>query len=353
MTSSQKSGLNGWNSWIIRILNYMKSLVSKFFALLICTFTLSAGLAFAQLNSQLEEKNLPVGEFNIVSASGDFDVTVEKGSYGVRITTEEVLAPYVQVYVRSHTLYISYDAKSVPKDLKKQFKGRKNPDPVFRAVVFMPELNGVLLSDNATLMGTQEFAGSAVSINLSDKAQIKNLTLNCKSVNVHMKKNALAALTLNADDKIDLYTDGNASLKLTTKTHDMVLTAEGSSQLAITAETRGKSTFNLSGSSQTTANLRAPRVTIQAAGSSELVLNGDAQNLSVFAERNSEVDANGLQVRKAEANLSGSARVNVNVMDELTATAVGGSALYYRGTPEIKVGKIIKSTLAPFGATSK
>lgn len=331
----------------------MKSFVSKFFALLICTFTLGVGTAFAQFTSQLEEKNLPVSEFNIVSVSGDFDVTLERGSYNVRITTDQVLAPYVQVYVRSHTLYISYDEKSVPKDLKKQFKGRKAPDPVFRAVVFMPELNGVLLSDNATLMGTQEFAGSAVSINLADKAQVKNLTLNCKSVNVHMKKNAAAALTLNADDKIDVFTDGNASLKLTTRTHDMVLSAEGSSQVALTAENRGKLTFNLSGSSKTSASLRSPRVTVQAAGSCELVMNGDAQQLSVFAERNTEVDASGMSVRKAEASLSGSARVNVNVQDELTVTAVGGSALYYRGTPVIKVGKVIKSTLAPFGSSSK
>ncbi len=331
----------------------MKSFVSKFFALLICTFTLGVGTAFAQFTSQLEEKNLPVSEFNIVSVSGDFDVTLERGSYNVRITTDQVLAPYVQVYVRSHTLYISYDEKSVPKDLKKQFKGRKAPDPVFRAVVFMPELNGVLLSDNATLMGTQEFAGSAVSINLADKAQVKNLTLNCKSVNVHMKKNAAAALTLNADDKIDVFTDGNASLKLTTRTHDMVLSAEGSSQVALTAENRGKLTFNLSGSSKTSASLRSPRVTVQAAGSCELVMNGDAQQLSVFAERNTEVDASGMPVRKAEASLSGSARVNVNVQDELTVTAVGGSALYYRGTPVIKVGKVIKSTLAPFGSSSK
>ena len=331
----------------------MKSFVSKFFALLICTFTLGVGTAFAQFTSQLEEKNLPVSEFNIVSVSGDFDVTLERGSYNVRITTDQVLAPYVQVYVRSHTLYISYDEKSVPKDLKKQFKGRKAPDPVFRAVVFMPELNGVLLSDNATLMGTQEFAGSAVSINLADKAQVKNLTLNCKSVNVHMKKNAAAALTLNADDKIDVFTDGNASLKLTTRTHDMVLSAEGSSQVALTAENRGKLTFNLSGSSKTSTSLRSPRVTVQAAGSCELVMNGDAQQLSVFAERNTEVDASGMPVRKAEASLSGSARVNVNVQDELTVTAVGGSALYYRGTPVIKVGKVIKSTLAPFGSSSK
>ena len=331
----------------------MKSLVSKIFALLICTFTLSAGVAFAQFNSQLEEKKLPVSEFNIVSVSGDFEVTVDKGSYEVRITTDQVLAPYVQVYVRSHTLYISYDEKSVPKDIKKQFKGRKSSDPVFRAVVLVPELNGVLLSDNATLMGTEEFAGSSVSINLSDKAQIKNLTLKCKNATLNMKKNAMAALTIHADDKVDLFTEGNAALKLTSRTHDMTLAAEGSSQVAITGETRGKTTFNLSGSAEVTANLRGPRVTLQTAGSSELVLNGEAQNLAVYAERNSEVDANGFQVRKAEANLSGSARVNVNVQEELSVIATGGSALYYRGTPEIKIGKVIKSTLAPFGTSNK
>ena len=331
----------------------MKSIVSKIFAVFICTFTLGVGVAFAQFNSQLEEKKLPVNEFNIISVSGDFEVTVDKGSYEVRITTDQSLSPYVQVYVRSHTLYISYDEKSVPKDLKKQFKGRKSSDPVFRATVFVPELNGVLLSDNATLMGTQEFAGSSVSINLNDKAQIKNLSLRCKNATVNMKKNSLAALTLYADDKIDLFTEGNGALKLTSRAHDLTLNAEGSSQVAITGETRGKTTFNLAGSAEVSANLRGPRATVQAAGSSELVLTGEVQNLNVYAERNSKVDANSFQSRKVDASLSGSARVDVNVQDELTVTAVGGSTLYYRGTPEIKIGKIIKSTLAPYGSSNK
>ena len=47
------------------------------------------------------------------------------------------------------------------------------------------------------------------------------------------------------------------------------------------------------------------------------------------------------------------AKASVNVSDTVDATLQGGAALYYSGTPSFKIGKIIKSTLAPKGAPAK
>ena len=53
------------------------------------------------LSAQLTDKDIMVSEFNAVNVSDDFDVTVSRGTYGVRLTVDKELAPYVEVYVRS------------------------------------------------------------------------------------------------------------------------------------------------------------------------------------------------------------------------------------------------------------
>ena len=198
----------------------MKNIFNK----LLCLAVLASAFAFpsrAQFVNHLEETTLPVGEFTMVSANGDFEVTLSKGSYGVRLTTDKNLTPYVQVYVRSNTLYLTYDEKSVPKDIKKLYKGKNASQPVFRAVVSMPQLNGINLDDNVILSSTEAFYGSDVVITLTDKAQVRNLNVQGNSITVDMKKNTQAALTLTADKKMEVTTDDKAILKLAEKAREI------------------------------------------------------------------------------------------------------------------------------------
>ena len=65
--------------------------------------------------------------------------------------------------MRSKTLFITYDEKAVPKDIKKLYKGKNAPKPVFRAVISLPELNGFTLEDNVVLNTTEEFFGFLLS----------------------------------------------------------------------------------------------------------------------------------------------------------------------------------------------
>ena len=324
----------------------MKNVFSK----LLCLAVLASAFAFpsrAQFVNHLEETTLPVGEFTMVSANGDFEVTLSKGSYGVRLTTDKNLTPYVQVYVRSNTLYLTYDEKSVPKDIKKLYKGKNASQPVFRAVVSMPQLNGIELDDNVILSSAEAFYGSDIVISLTDKAQVRNLTVQGNSITVDMKKNAQAALTLTADKKIEATTDDKAILKLAEKAREITLNAKGSSDNALSGEGE---ILNLNLSEKTTSNVnqRTKNVVLNVGGSSKLILNGAGEYLEVKGGKNAEVEAVAFPVKTMKAELDGG-KVNVAVEKELNMTLLGGSSLFFTGSPTLIVNKIVKSTLAPAG----
>ena len=324
----------------------MKNLFSK----LLCLAVLASAFAFpsrAQFVNHLEESTLPVGEFTMVSANGDFEVTLSKGSYGVRLTTDKNLTPYVQVYVRSNTLYLTYDEKSVPKDIKKLYKGKNASQPVFRAVVSMPQLNGIELDDNVILSSAEAFYGSDIVISLTDKAQVRNLTVQGNSITVNMKKNAQAALTLTADKKMEVTTDDKAILKLAEKAREITLNAKGSSDNALSGEGE---ILNLNLSEKTTGNVshRTKNAVLNVGGSSKLILTGTGEYLEVKGGKNAEVEAVAFPVKTMKAELDGG-KVNVAVEKEMNVTLLGGSSLFFTGSPTLIVNKIVKSTLAPAG----
>lgn len=324
----------------------MKNLFSK----LLCLAVLASAFAFssrAQFVNHLEETTLPVGEFTMVSANGDFEVTLSKGSYGVRLTTDKNLTPYVQVYVRSNTLYLTYDEKSVPKDIKKLYKGKNASQPVFRAVVSMPQLNGINLDDNVILSSAEAFYGSDVVITLTDKAQVRNLSVQGNSITVDMKKNSQAALTLTADKKMEVTTDDKAILKLAEKAREITLNAKGNSDNALSGEGE---ILNLNLSEKTTSNVshRTKNAVLNVGGSSKLILNGSGEYLEVKGGKNAEVEAVAFPVKTMKAELDGG-KVNVAVEKELNVTLLGGCSLFFTGSPTLIVNKIVKSTLAPAG----
>ena len=329
----------------------MKALVDKVLWLtigLVCLFALPARAQTAGT----EEKSLPVGEFTSLSVTDDFEVSLVKGRHGVKITSEKELIPYIQVYVRSRTLFITYDEKSVPKDIKKLFKGRGASDPVFRAVVTMPEVGGISLSNNATLSAAEDFDGSGFELNLADKAQVKTLSLKLDGAVLNLKKNAQASLNLEVSNRLEINVEGNASLKLGGKADELALNAAGSSEVTLAADTKS-SNLTTSGSAGVSLSQKTEKMTLNVGGSSRVNLSGEAENLQIHGERNAQVEANAFSVEKCEASMSGSSRINISISESLEASLVGGSALYYTGTPAIKIGKVIKSTLAPYGSSSK
>jgi hypothetical protein len=330
----------------------MKTLINKLFAVLICTFSFANGHAFAQeVSYELETKTLPVSEFTSFSVEDDFEVSLVKGPQNVKLTAYRDLMPYVQVYVRGKVLFITYDERSVPKDVKKLYKGGKGgTEPIFQVTISLSELNGVTLGNNAVLTASDEFVGNRFEMTLGDKTQVKNLNLRVSTATLNMKKNAQAVMTVVADKKLEVNTDGNANLKLTANAPEMQLNAAGSSDWALVATADETVELSTAGSSELIVSVKTKKMVLQTAGSSKMTFSGDADSLEIKGEKSSQVEAKGLAVKTVDANLSGNARVDVSVSKSIQATLVGGSSLYYTGSPSIQIGKIIKSTLAPSGS---
>ena len=301
------------------------------------------------LSSQLADKDIMVSEFNALNVSDDFEVTVSRGPYAVHLTVDKQLEPYVEVYVRSKTLYISYDEKSVPKDVKKLYRGKGGLTPVFRVVAYTPELQGVSLSDEATLAGVDEFTANDFELVLAGKSQVKNLSVNAVSGKIVMKKNTVATVQLKTDRGVEVSTDNNANLKLSFTGKELALSTEGSSVVVADGGTCPKLNLSTSGSSQVSVNAESDKLDLTTEGSSKLTLTGKATEMKVKGSRSSTVDAFAMPLESVEANLSNSSSVTVTVSKKVYVNLVGGSSLYYSGTPTFEIEKIVKSTLAPYG----
>ncbi len=285
-----------------------------------------AAVALAQDPAELSEKTLPTGEFTSLNVSGDFDVTLAKGTYGAKVTVNKAIADYVEVYVRSKVLYVSYNEKAVPKDVKKLFTGKNAPKMVFRAVVYAPQLDGVSLEDNAVLTGTDGFYGSSFALEMKDKSQLKNLSVTATKGSVSLKDKAQAVIILNTDTDLSVKTNGTSDLKLTTTCNELSLDGAGSSKLS--------------------ASANAKRIKLSGSNRAEITMSGKTDAMEVKGERNTKMDTRALAVPDVTVTMNGG-ELRLAVEKRLDADLAGGSELYYTGEPEMKIRRIIKSTLAP------
>ena len=300
------------------------------------------------LAAQLSDKEIPVSEFSSINVSNDFEVSLARGAYGVRLTVDKTLQPYVEVYVKAKTLYLSFDEKAVPKDIRKMYKGKGSLTPVFRAIVYTPEIKSVTLNDNASFIGVDEFLCPDFELTAAGKTQVKNLAVTATTVKVALKKNAQAILSVKSDRGVEVSTDGNANLKLTYSGNELAVNSDGSSVVVANGPCHAMNLFT-SGSSQVSVTSETEKVDLTCEGSSKIVLSGKGEVLTVKGSRSSNVDAYAMPFNEVDANLANSSSVTVSVSRMINATLVGGSSLYYSGTPEFHIGKIVKSTLAPYG----
>jgi len=312
----------------------MKTFINSTFksVIAIIALTLFAFSATAQNGAELQEKSIPVGEFTALDVSGDFEVTLAKGDYNAKITVNKVYADYVEVYVKTGVLHVSFKDKDVPKDVKKEMRGKNAPAQVFRAVIYAPQLKEITLEDNVVLTGVDEFTANDFSLKLEDKAQLKNLSVTGTSASVSMKDKSQATLIL-------------------TVTKDIDLKADGSSVLHATVNGR-KLNLNAGGTAKATVDATMESISLDADGRAELSLGGKANSLNVKGQRNMKADLSALPVSEVEANITGG-ELTVQVDKVLNVDLSGGAELYYNGSPEMKVRRVMKSTLAPVSEKKK
>ena len=327
--------------------------MKKFCEKLIRIVTLSIALIALPALSRAQTRELThdFTEFDSIEAYGDFDITLVKSEmYSIKLTVDSQLSSYIDTYVKGKVLYLNMNSKLIPKEVKKMYKGRNAPQPVLRAVLYTPWVENVTLHENVTLASADFFEVKRLELNLLDNSLVKSFNAYASSIAVKLEKKAGAVMNLEAEKDIDISERGNANLKLTQVCDDLSVATSGSSTALITGDTKTVK-VNTSGSSTANITSRTEVVELECSNSSRVTLSGQSYDMIIRASNSSYIEAVNMPVEAIEAVMANSATANTTVSEVLSVDLVGGSSLYYGGNPEIRIIRVIKSTLSPSSAS--
>lgn len=300
----------------------MKTLVNSLLAAAVFTI---ASTAFCQAQTRTIEHDF--SEFDGIAASNSFKVSIgstenleSAGGYSVKITVDDALESYVQCYVKSKTLYIGLDEKSIPKEVKKQYSAKNAPSPVLNAVVYMPTLNSITLSDDAVFTPSGTLDSKDFSLTLSDNTSLSNLNVTAKSASVKVSKKAkLSSINIKADD--------------------ISVNAEGSGNIILEYASKNLTVDN-SGSAQLTLNGSSDKVTVTTSNSAKATISGKASSIKAQGKGGSSViDASSLSVLDASVAIDG-ASVMVNPENTLRLDLGKGATVKYTSDPVVTIVSI-------------
>ncbi len=295
----------------------------KHLSLIIATAVLTASLSTAQTRTVEHEYS----EFDAVSVSGGFKVTfVEQEGYNAKFKVSDALESYIQCYVKAGTLYIGVDEKSIPKEVRKSFKGNDSDGAVLEATVYVPALNSITLSDNATFSSAAELNAADFSLNMSGSSCITDLNVNALSAVISVsKKSKLSSIHVKAGDKVTLNAEGNAGAALEYSSKTLEINNAGSAGLAVKGQ--------------------CGTLSVCTAGSAGLSLSGSAGTLNVTGKGNSSViDAAALLVDDVNVSLDG-AELTVAPGKNLSLDLGKGACVCYSGDPMVKIVRIQNATV--------
>lgn len=317
----------------------------KAITLVICSITLISFAAAQEVypTQPQQEKDCEVGEFTAISVSDNLQVVLQEGACAVKLVSDEALLPYILVSVRDSILYIEYDEKAVPRDVKKVYRGKNAPVPVMQAQVSSPFLNGILASQNAVISGKGTIFSDVMDMMLTDKATVKDLKVDAESAILHMGKNSVADFTLSIESQLELSLEGSSELKLQYKSRNLLLHQEGNTTAILQGES-STATYGISGFAKNRSTGKGNVLVVEAGGNADVSLAGEMGDLTLSLERTSKVDAVELKASRVKVSQNGWNSATVHAEDFLSVNLTGGSTLHYSGIPAIQVDKIMKSS---------
>lgn len=261
-------------------------------------------------------------EFDAISVSGGFKVTmVEKDGYNAKFKVSDSLESYLECYVKGGILYIGLDDKSIPKEVKKSFKGKNSEEPVLEATIYVSSLNSITLNDDCTFSSSSSLNPDKFKMELSGTSSIANLNVNAESAVISVGKKAkLSSFNVKAKDKVTVNADGNASVVLEYSAKTLNVNNSGSAELAV--------------------NGQCEAAVVSTANSAKLSLSGKAGSLKVTGKGgSSKIDAGTMSVDDVTVSLDG-AELTVAPGKNLSLDLGKGASVCYAGDPKIKIVKI-------------
>lgn len=305
----------------------MRPLVYKILAVAIGILSLGYSAAFAQSPRDIEKNNLSV--FTGITLGGEFTLEVKYGSqYAAKLTTEEMLADYVQFAVSDGKLSVSVDERKVPAEVKRLFRGKNAA--TYRLIVTMPEgLRSVNLSDKAIFLSADDrvFHPEGVEIIAKENAKINTLKFTSDRVSVKMERKAEATLEVTCDS-LDVDMSGSTDLTLTQHAEKVGYALAFNANLVVSGETESLS--------------------LSAKGTSKAILNGTAPVASFKVTNASNVNAVNLEVEEARVEMNGLCTLTQAATQDLYVNIGSGSTLVFKNEPTFHILNVKSASLTPY-----
>lgn len=265
-------------------------------------------------------------KFSTVNVQDKFVVRlIRSDKYSVRINVDERIAAHVQAYEKNGVLYLVLNEKGYTKELKKELKQKGAAQPVLEAMIYMPEINSLIFSDNVSVAYSDELKSEKFTLTASDNAKVQHLRVTCSTADMSVSKSADVSAEMYVASRLYLKTSNTSKVSIVQNGGNAFLEQEGSSLIDFKATVQS--------------------LEVLASASSESHISGTASMLTVDASGYSRTDAELLDVAEGMITQSGSSKCHVNVSDKMKVNLTGGSMLTFKRTPTIEVERILNSSL--------
>lgn len=274
-----------------------------------------------------KQTSINLTSFNSISVSGPFKVSLVKGAdYRILITLEEPYMDYLVCNVSGQTLQLDLDERNVPVEVKRQFRGKGSPDPVFSAVVYVPDaVRSVVLNGKSVLHDTEDvFDKSEVFFTLNDNSNVNNLDVDSRQVHIVMQNKSTADFSV-VCDKLEAETFNSASLSI--------------------SDASAESNYYLQNSSSVSAVCRTSTLNVNSRSNSAMTVSGTGDNAIYNLGGTSEVHADKFEVPDAKVTMSSLCVLSQSAYRKLTVNLSGGATLVFANNPQMDIEIVKASTI--------
>lgn len=285
----------------------MKKNILAFAISTIALFAFGTG-AYAQSDTK---KEVEFSSFTGIEADASCEIHVSTGSsYSATMDVPTEVKDYVEVYVKNNALFINFDTKNMPPELKKVYKKQDSRIPVFKVYVTAPSLKMVSLAGDSQLYADNiNTNDNSFKASATGRSKISGLNIVSKEATVSLSKNAQASVTFSGS-KITAESDNSSKLTLTTHTCKTVTTKLG--------------------------------------GSSEIKLLGEMSYLETSGSNSSILNASEAVPGEVSVTVDGSSQTYIDTKGKLSLEMKGGATLYFKGKPEFDIVNIKNSSVSKF-----
>ena len=263
-----------------------------------------------------ETREYQLRDFEGLDVSWTYKVQLTRANrYSVSVEAPDFIIPFLRVEVVKGVLTLGVG--ELPKDIRKKIEALSRSGEI-RAKVSMPELTSLKMTGAAQLTAEDGFLhrNDRFLMRLSGASAVKGLSL--KAIEADIDCSGAAKFELNGEfDRLVLRMSGAVSGKL-----------ESSPKVAL---------VELSGASKTRWTGKSVKTDIEASSAASLELEGEAVELVVEASGAAKINTAKAPSRTADIKLSGAARSEIDVREELTVSLSGASSCLYHGNDRLRV----------------